>query len=333
MRQIAKLAGVSLSTVSHALRDDPVISLPTRERIQEIAGKLNYRRPESRAPDFSNGLVIGYLIHEWFGEIATDILRGATEEACRCKFGILLYQVRQDRQWIEASILNLLKMGIRGLVLAHSFTRPLPRRMLLTIRSQGIHVVQIMHKLFVDPLDSVCRDERAYARVAAEHFAARNHRHVVGIQMMPDTVWEEEFHAQGMDITLLHDIYGAELMESAFHTMMQMRPRPTAVITVSEAVALRMQSIAREHGVSVPGDLSIIGIGNHVNSYLYPDITTIDIQPIEMGRAGIRLLADRIASGIPPHEITDFKDIVLPARVIPCNSTGPVAVQAPAVRG
>jgi len=82
----------------------------------------------------------------------------------------------------------------------------------------------------------------------------------------------------------------------------------------------------------VPDDLSIIGMGNIYRDYFYPDITTIDIQSREMGRTGIKLLADRITAGTPPHAITDFKDIVLPARIIPRASTGPAPQSTAPIR-
>jgi len=331
MRQIARLAGISLSTVFHALHDHAEVSPQTRERIKEIARKLNYALPEARVPTFGGGRVIGYLIHEWFSDIATDILRGAAEEASKYKISILLYQIGPDRQWIEEAINNLLEVGISGLMLAHSFQKPMPRRVLLAIRSHGIHVVQVMTRLFPEPVDSVCRDERMYARLAVEHLAALGHRQVIGMKLAAPAVWEEEFRARGMTITLTN-VNGAVEVRNAFQALLRMSPRPTAAITAMDITAHVLQSIAREHGLRVPDDLSIIGMGNIYRDYFYPDITTIDIQSREMGRTGIKLLADRITAGTPPHAITDFKDIVLPARIIPRASTGPAPQSTAPIR-
>ena len=324
MRQIARLAGVSVATVSLALHDHPRISAQTREKVKEIARKLNYAFTNQQAARFSDGKVIGYIIHENFTMIATAILRGAMEEAWRHRIGIVTMQIGQNARWIEEAIANLLEMGISGLVLAHSYPEPLPRRILLAVRSRGIHVVQIMHKIFTVPLDSVCRNERDYARVAAEHLAALGHRRVLGVSLPEDdSVWAPEFHACGIATDFIHYASGAEMMRQVFASFVRMEPRPTAIIVWIDGDAYRIINIARQHGLRVPEDLSVIGLGGESGAAWYDDVTSIEIQSMDMGRVGVRLLADRMAAGIPPHEITDFQDILLPAHLINHGSTGP----------
>lgn len=326
MRQIARLAGVTLSTVSRALHDSSRIPLSTREKIQEIARQLNYRLPDQQTERFPNGRVIGYIIHQRFGAIATDTLRGAMEEAWRHQFGIMMMQVAPSQQWIEEAIANLLDMGISGLILSHAHPQPQPHRVLLALRSRGIHVVQIMIKSFVEPIDSVCRHEEEYARVAVEHLAALGHVNLLGVSLAPD-LWSPIFRARGMAIPVLNYPNGApEEMSQAFATYLSMTPRPTALVVGSVEFAYRLLNIANQHGIHAPADFSIIAVGDRYESDRYPEITTIDSQAEEMGRVGVRLLAERMAAGIPPHEITDFQDIILPASIIDRGSTGPAPV-------
>ena len=327
MRQIARLAGVSLSTVSRALHDSSRIPATTRERVIEVARQLNYTLPDQHTGRFPNGRVIGYIIHQRFGAIATDTLRGAMEEAWRHEFGITMMQVNSNLQWIEEAIANLLDMGISGLILAHAHPQSLPHRVLLALRSRGVHVVQIMIKKFVEPLDSVCRHEEKYAEIAAEHLAAFGHRQVLCVGARVNT-WSPPLRAKGISVTCLNYPDGApEEMTLAFEAFLTMHPRPTALIAGSVEFAYRLMNMALLNGLRVPEDLTIMGLGDMYESDRYPEITTIDTQAEEMGRTGVRLLADRMASGLPPHEIIDFQDIILPASIIDRGSTGPVLAE------
>jgi len=150
MRRIAQLAGVSPMTVSLALRDSPKIRLETRQRIQAMATELHYvplHSAETQPPT----ALIGYLIHEWFGDIATDILRGAMEEATRRQYGLMLMEAHQHEAWIEEALVALAKRQVAGVLLGHSYQQPLPRSILYYLRSRGIHVVQVMAKASLPP--------------------------------------------------------------------------------------------------------------------------------------------------------------------------------------
>lgn len=321
MRQIARLAEVSRTTVSRALRGDPCVTRQTREKVLEVARKLDYVPPSQQRHPFAEGRVIGYLIHEHFGVIATDILRGAAEEARQRKFGILMMQAPPDLAWIEEAIGTLLDLGISGLALAHSSQRPLPRRILLQLHSRGVHVVQVMNKVFTQTIDSSCRDERANARTVAVHLAQLGHRRVLGLGLHQRAAWTEECARQGMDIDLPAITHGPASTDGAFAAYLQMRPRPTACVCSKDSDAYRFMMQARLRGLSVPGDLSILGMGNFGKGW-YPELTTLDLQAQEMGRAGIRLLARRIADGIPPHEIAEHEELVLAPHVLDRGSTG-----------
>lgn len=324
MRQIARLAGVSLATVSMALRNKPEVSTSTREKIIEVARKLDYVLPRQPTSRFIDGKIIGYIIHEWFGMVATDILRGAMAEARSHQCGILMMEVTQDPGWIEEAIHNLLDLGISGLVITHVYA-PMPRRVLLTLRSRGIHVVQVMRKIFTEPLDAVCRNEIGYAQVAADHLFSLGHRRVLMLHMSPaEQVWEEAFRVRNMDPVFITNAHGAEMVQRALEAYLRMDPRPTALVASSDEDASRLYHLLRERGVDIPGEASIMGMGNIDRAHLYPEITTIDMNAREMGRLGIQLLVERMTAGIPPHAITDFQDILLPASVINRRSTGPV---------
>ena len=299
IRQIAKLAGVCPTTVLLALRDSPEISEHTRKKVQETAQKLNYLLPEARVPGFGNGRVIGYIIHESFGSLAAAILSGAMEEAEKFKIGFLIKQVVHDQDWIEEAIHNLLDLGVCGLVIAHAYSELLPKRILVALNSRGIHLVQLMNRVFAEPVDSVCRNERNYADMASAFFAALGHQHILGIDVSyPDACWTPAFRAHHLDISFLTGVSAGRDLPTAFQAFLEMSPRPTAIIAEMDQAAFRFMVMARLYGLDVPGDVSILGMRNAHGDYYYPDLSTIDMKARQIGKAGIRLLAGRIVAGI-----------------------------------
>jgi len=325
MRQIAKLAGVSHMTVYRALRGDADVLAQTRDKITGIAQQLGYLPPVPHAHSATGNTLLGYIIHQHFGIIGMDGLRGAMEEAQRYCSGLTVMQVPQHPQWLEEAIICQCERGISGLILAHAYPHLLPHRILVALRSRGIHVVQLIRRLFRERLDSVCGHGEVTARLAAEHLAQRGHRRVLG---HATPIVTAEFRARGIDYTDLAPHFRTreynEIAQPFFDIFCHLHPRPTALLIDGNDRAYRLSIMARERGISIPKDLSILAVGDLYGSYWYPEMTTIDIQPQEMGRAAVRLLFTRIAAGIPPHEITDFEDIIIPARIIEGTSTGPV---------
>jgi len=324
MRDIARLAGVSLGTVSKALHDDPKIAVATREKVKAVARELDYDLSFRSFARSTDGRLIGYLTHPSFGQAALDVLRGAMAQARQSKYGLVVMEAPISPIWIVESMRHLVEQGISGMIMAHGFDR-LSRKVITNfVHSRGVHIVQVLHKIFPQPLDTICRNEHEYARAAADHLFSFGHRRVLGLELFEPMTWQRAFRSRGMEIAIMPTrARHIEPLRQACTDILHSDAPPTAIITSYVEDAYRLYNMLRFEGLAVPEDISIMNVGYYSGNDIYPEITAIDMNTREMGRQGVCLLDERIQSGIPPQDITDYRNIVLPAILFPRSSTGP----------
>jgi len=302
----------------------------TRETIKEIAHSLAY------TPNHVNGNVqrettIGCIMHSWYGSIASDILRSASEELSCHGYSLLLMNVQQSEAWIEEALRTLVKAGVKGILIAHAYPKPLSRHILYFLRSHGVYIVQMMNRIFHEHVDTVCRHEERNAEVTARSLVKYGHRSVFAIGIHQPQTWKEVFSNFGITL-IFHSPSGeARAINNAFDEYLAMNKRPTVIITGTDEAAFRVFCLANCHDLRIPEQFSIIGTGNIFGDFLYPEIATLDIGAREMGRTAAELLEQRLHDGIPPGEIRDYADIIIEPTIIHRRSLGPVEPSASTV--
>jgi len=323
VRQIAQLAGVSPTTVSLALHHHPRISEETCKRIQDIAQSLNYVTPDSKPNGPIRAPLIGYLADTAPDHLAMDMLRGAMDDATRRHFGLLLREVAHREGWIEEAVTSLIQRNVSGMLFALSYPRLLPPYLLRRVRIAGIHLVQIMYAVLPSPVDSVCRSDEAYAQICCAKLHALGHRHIVLLHLPFPEIWERVSRRYGMALTWFDQPDAKADLEKLFAAYVHMAPRPTALIAHTDEAAARCHHLAQCHGIAVPAQLSILGLGHASGGQLDPALSVLDLKAFEMGRAGMNLLIDRILAGHPPALLTDHTEINIPPTLIDLGTLGP----------
>jgi len=326
VRQIAKLAGVSPTTVSLALHHHPRISEETCKRIQDIAQSLNYVTPDSKPNGPIRAPLIGYLADKAPDRLAMDMLRGAMEDATRRHFGLLLHEVAHCEGWIEEAITTLIQRNVSGMIFATSYPRLLPPFLLRRVRIAGIHLVQVMHAVLPSPVDSVCSPDADYAQVCCGTLHALGHRRIMLLNLTHPEIWEGVSQRYGMALTCFGQPEGIADPETLFAAYVHMTPRPTALIAHTDEAAMRCHHLAQCSGIAVPAQLSILGLGNASGGQLDPELSVLDMKACEMGRVGMNLLIDRILAGHPPALLTDHAEIKILPTLIDRGTLGPASL-------
>jgi LacI family transcriptional regulator len=115
--------------------------------------------------------------------------------------------------------------------------------------------------------------------------------------------------------------YDLEMSEAPARQLLSLSDRPTAIFAANDLSAIQTMHVARSLGLSIPGDVSVIGFDNIPESALTaPPLTTIDQSIQEMGRRAVELLIDLIEGNAePPGQVT------LPTRLVVRQSCGPAA--------
>jgi len=320
MREIAKLAGVSVWTVSMALRNHPGVSDETRQRVKSIAEEYYYlpNRLSQGTISGCSGL-LGYITHRDIGPAYTDILQGALYQAYLDGFHMLVLQTsKEDTSHIAHAVRDLLELRVEGLAIVSSRSEPLPGELLLTIRSAGAIPVGVMETTFASPIDRVNVDHQAAMTQQIDYLRRLGHRDI-GCIIYDGDQWEQHAGTMkrlldhyGLTLRGLHRVLSANMAEMAFEAMMASDPQPTALIVAMDSWAWPLLRRAALCGLRVPEDLSIVSVGNYFNGALFPELTTIDLHPYQIGREAVSFIRRRLREGRPSADIIPETLIVQP---------------------
>lgn len=347
---IAKKANVSLSTVSYVLNDRHTavrISDRTRQRVLDAAGELGYRRNAiAKAMVDGHTRVIGFLRHHTAREEMTFKLEGVLDEAARAGYAVQIVPVRFTERLDEEAVARCVEMRLAGVVALH-INANVQRDLHEELERYGIPVVMLDNNFPQDFGIRVAGDDEAGIEAAVAHLADDlGHRRIALIgREKPEYSGAATLRERGYRAALARrglapwepiprsDFYDDGLTEAAVRGLLGDRPpaeRPTAILCLSDMMALVVCRTVRALGLSVPGDVSVIGYDDMPMAQRSdPPLTTL-AQPFpEMGRAATRhLLASvgrrqRRGTAVEPLLPDSPVEELLPARLVVRASTGP----------
>jgi len=301
---VAREAGVSIATVSRVINRTGTVKDETRLRVEDAIQRLGYRpNPLARTlpggqPDRAIGLVIPEIHNPVFPEIAQAV----EHEARRQGYQVLLCQT--DDQWaIEVSYTKLLiDRKVAGIIFvsgSFSHVRGIWEGYEL-VKTAGIPYVFVNSRAHdTSEVPTLASDEGEAGALQAMFLLERGHRHLLffggsrGYYVTRDRLAgiESTLRAFGEPIRLDKKLgsFRAEQAHRAAREALAQRPLPTAVICASDLLALVLMKEARNLGLRVPEDLSIIGFdGIQLGEYAWPPLTTV-AQPLrQMGVWAVR---------------------------------------------
>ena len=334
---VAARAGVSVATVSRALRGLPGVADATREDVRAAAAELGYVASPSAAglPTGRTGAVgiVAPWITRWF---FTAVIEGAAEVLVERGFDLLLYDLggaaEARRRALDTKLLN--KRVDALLVLSLPLTPG-------EVDSLGrLHRPVAMVGPTVSGLSGVRIDDVDVGRVATEHVVELGHERIafvggdptdqLGFPVAPDRLmgYKSALSAAGIEADPSLVVPAEFTVDGGIRAMSQLtalRSPPTAVVAASDEIAIGLLYGARRAGVSVPEDLSVVGVDDHDMSRLF-DLTTV-AQPVrEQGRIAARMLIERLnaVAAVVEHVVT------VPTRLVVRATTARLASRAPA---
>jgi len=317
--QVAAEAGVSAMTVSNVINARPGASGPTRQRVLEVAERLGYTSPGTRTGKRGRTGQVGILTLDLTSEYSLEILRGIAEEIADDELEILL-NACVDAIRERDRIAFFAKGLVDGLLLVAPVLEP---DTLQEIQAGDLPVVVIDPRRLDLDLPRVTVDNYDGVRAGTQHLLDLGHRRIAYIRGEDDHESSERRYRGYADAMLLAGCqpdpdlvacssFSARGGARAATQLLTARHRPTAVVAGADPIAFGALDTARELGLSVPGDLSIVGFDDLPRAARSdPPLTTVR-QPLhDMGRAATRALLSLIA-GQPLA--TD--DIRLPTKLL-----------------
>ncbi|UPO76168.1 LacI family DNA-binding transcriptional regulator [Arthrobacter sp. Helios] len=322
IRDVAREAGVSATLASFALNDRAGVSAATRERILEAADRLGYRAdPFARALRTGTANAYGLMIRNMANPFFLDVLRGAQDAATEQGATILAvdseYSPEREREHVDL----LLGQRVRGLAIAPVGPGEAVSQWLSGAPGRATVVINAVRPPDL-PVTCVSPDNKAAVRLAVDHLADLGHRRIsfltapAGLMADNDRLvaFEQRCSELGIEPDPIHTRLSLEHVHSAVSERLAKASRPTAVITNSDFTAHAVYRAAREAGIAVGEELSVVGHDDLPTSELLaPGLTTIRLDRLAIGRAIFARLADT-------ELVTDH---VEPVELIRRSSTGP----------
>jgi LacI family transcriptional regulator len=330
MKDIAADLGVSLMTVSKALRNEPDIAEATRQRVLKRANELNYlpnigARSLATGKSSLVGLVVPDLLHPFFADVARGLSMALRKEG----YFLIVTTSEEDPELEESEIQQLLARRLDALVIAsvRSNANAYQR-----ITAQGIPYILIDRKFPGNSHYFVGCDDIQIGSLATEHLIDMGCRRIAHIRGPNNSTGNGRFDGYKKALArrglTLHeeyvidgrsaDINGQESGAAATTRLLSLARRPDAIFCFNDTLAVGALQTLFERNVKVPEEVALIGSGNiHFDESFRVPVSSIDQQSHQIGRCAAQLALDLIQS----KDTSQARQILLePAVVVRASS-------------
>jgi DNA-binding LacI/PurR family transcriptional regulator len=345
LRDVAQRAGVSVGSASQAFGRPELVSEKVRERVLAAAEELGYGGPDPAARRLRMGRTgaLGLIFAERLGYQFTDpaapaFLRGIARGMQKAPIGLLLIP---DSRYREEAARTVREAAVDGFIV-YSAPRNDPRVDAALARRLPVVTVD-------QPRDAatpfVGIDDRAAARSAAEHVRRLGHRRVAvlsfiraldreGKLVLDMSVERLEGYKEGLrdawdesSVRICRPNATRPARAAALELLQQPDP-PSAILAMSDVLAIGVLQAAGELEVSVPEELSLVGFDDSPAAALAtPPLTTVAQPHEEKGRLATEWLLEAIERGGTPQEAP--QQAILPTELVVRDSTAPVKGKGP----
>jgi len=300
IKDIARAANVSHSTVSRALRNSPVVNAETTERIKRIAQEANFRvsavgRSLATGRTNSVGVVVTTLSDPFIAEVVTGLESAAASRG----YSVILASSRGDAIQEMKVVQSFEERRVDGIVVMDSRVGSV---YLPVLAEMKIPIVLINSHHPGEFMYSVAIDQIAASRAATKFLIQLGHRRIgyiadrFGAQSNAGRLAGYREALESFDIPYVPELVaqGDSLPEGGLHAaeqLLSLNERPTALFCYNDMTAIGALSAAHIHGLRVPDDLSVVGFDDlAIASYSQPPLTTVRQPKQEMGRIAMEIL-------------------------------------------
>ena len=312
---VAERAGVATSTVSRALSNPDRVSASTRARVEEVARELGYVSPHP-----TRTRCVALLVADIRNPFYFDVIRGTQRQLRAADYTQVLLDTEESAE-LESDLIERLRPSIDGVILSAS------RLSDKAIGELARTLPLVVLNRHVQGVPTVVMDTGSGMSQALEHLVSLGHSDIVYLEG-PARSWANaaRWHAL-TEAAGRHGIHPRKLgpfapvRESGTAAADALiNSGATAAIAFNDLLAIGMLERLAERGVSVPGQLSIVGCDDIFGAdFCSPSLTTV-ASPIEQaGRAAVTLLLGALES----RPGGGRESVLLPTHLIVRNSTGP----------
>ena len=326
IRDVAAHAGVSIATVSKFINSTQRFTAAVERKIQAAIDELAYHsNPLARSMITGKTGSVGVAILDISNPHFTSMVKGANRVAMEHGYNLLFVDT-EENQAREDELLGALSRRVDGMIVSSR----MPEEQMDRILAYGKPVV-FSGRPAPAGVPSISIDAFAAAYMIGELLVKQGHRHIAYVGFAPARPDMERMRglseclaAHGLTLSR-YEVRGPTLAEGerVCSTVVLRKDKPDAVVCYNDLVAIGFMGVARSLGVSIPADMSVVGVDNiPFSRFTSPPLTTVDTQSEHLGEEAMRLLFRQIAGENPP----DIGHMMIEPRLIMREST---AVRVP----
>lgn len=334
IKDIARLAGVTHSTVSRALHGHPGIAPETAARIKKIAEEMGYV-PSAVARGLKTnrthalGVIVSRLDDPFFGEI----LQGIEEVSQGAGYSLFVAASQRNFEREQAIVQAMGARRVDGLIICSTnFGEEHERK----LKSYGIPIVAVDNQALNDYQYSIYHDDLYGSQLATQHLIDLGHQNIayLGNEEAGRTTQDrldgfcQALKGAGYSLQDEYIFHGPDGrpeggIAGARHFLELDQP-PTAIVCFNDMMAVGVLHALKSAGLNVPGDCSVIGFDNiTITAYSDPPLTTFEQPKYQLGYTAAQMmmnLLDSSQDGLPPSE---SQTRILRGRLVIRESTAP----------
>ncbi|MGY5959168.1 ribose operon transcriptional repressor RbsR [Kosakonia sp. BK9b] len=306
MKDVARLAGVSTSTVSHVINNDRFVSEAIREKVEAAIKTLNYAPSAiARSLKINQTRTIGMLITASTNPFYSELVRGVERSCFERGYSLVLCNTEGDEQRMNRNLETLMQKRVDGLLLLCTETHQ-PSKEIMQ-RYPSIPTVMMDWAPFDGDSDLIQDNSLFGGDVATQYLIDKGYTRIACITGPLDKTparlrlegYREAMTRAGLTIRDGDEIesdfeFGGGF--DAMQSLLAMSERPQAAFVGNDAMAVGAYQALYQAGLKIPQDMAIVGYDDiELARYMTPPLTTIHQPKDELGELAIDVLIHRIA--------------------------------------
>lgn len=328
IKDVARRAGVSSTTVSYVINKTRFVSPDTEARIRQAIQELDYRPNHiARSLRAKRTMTVGMIVSDIANPFYADVVRGVEDVLSEKHYSLILCNTDEVPERELATLQLLAQKKVDGLIIVATGCNVDPLR---EANNAGLPIVLVDRQLPGDWLDTVLVDDQSGAYEATRHLLQLGHRRI-GAILGRTGISTTDRRRQGYE-TALHDFGVAvdlALIQNGYSTieggvaaagiLLDLDPRPTAIFAANNLMTVGLFLTIKQRGLRCPEDMAVVSFDDMVwLSAFTPGLTTITQPNYDLGKQAAELLMDRLTGKSP----TSPRIVVLPSRLIVRESCG-----------
>jgi DNA-binding LacI/PurR family transcriptional regulator len=330
MRDVARLADVSIATVSFVINDSKPVAPATRARVEEAMRQLGYRRNAlGRALASKRTRIIALLypaLQRRLSETAVKFFTSATQTAKDLGYNLVLWPISNEAEQVE----ELISSGFIDGVLLMEVQMDDPR--VEQLQGSTMPFALIGRTRHPESLPYVDVDFEKSVIDAVSYLEDLGHRKIClvdsggaehalsgyGPLVRTRATFAAEMERRGLEPAHISCEESPISGQAAAERLLATAPGTTAVILMNDNASFGLISGLHKHGVEVPGDMSVLLIGSSPAATTDPRLTVLTLPSMELGRMGVETLIDQLEERGEP-----MRQALVACRFEEGESTGP----------